>query len=211
MEQAVNEAGNNGILAVCKRKKNDKSPATFYADRMIFAGETVLYSDVETINLYASSTTWNFFFESYSGYVKIALRNGKKFKWKTGGSAVFGIGGVKKKKEFFRDMYAASLSTFVNARAMQYLEQIRRGETVAIAGVTLNAQEASGKSGLKKVSWPIAELTNAEIVNGSVYIGKTGKPDRAFNFIPSNADNAICLIPLINALAAGNNQPAAQE
>ena len=117
MEQAVNEAGNNGILAVCKRKKNDKSPATFYADRMIFAGETVLYSDVETINLYASSTTWNFFFESYSGYVKIALRNGKKLKWKTGGSAVFGIGGVKKKKEFFRDMYAASLSTFVNLPA----------------------------------------------------------------------------------------------
>ena len=54
--------GNSAVLAVCGRKKNDKNPVVFYPDRMTFNGETILYSDVEVINIYSSSTEYNFIF-----------------------------------------------------------------------------------------------------------------------------------------------------
>lgn len=207
-------AGNSSVMAICGRKKNDKNPVIFYPDRMTFNGETILYSDVEIINIYGSSTEYNFIFETYSAYVKIKLRDGRKLKWKVGGWALFGIGKIKTKREYFAAMYEACLATFVKTRAASYLNDIRLGGTITIAHLTINAHEITGKSGLKTITLPISELGGAEIVQGSVRIDKIGKNRAAFNTSMTSIDNAICLLFIVNSLVAGNqanNAPAAAE
>ena len=203
MDQNQN-AGNSSVMAVCNRKKNDKNPVIFYPDRMTFNGETILYSDVEIINVYSSSTEYNFIFETYSGYVKIKLRDGRKLKWKVGGSALFGIGKVKTKRQYFAQMFDACLATFIKTRAASYLNDIRLGGTVTIAHLTINANEITGKSGLKTITLPFSEIGGAEIVGGSVRINRIGKHLAAFNTSQSHIDNAICLLFIINSLAAGS-------
>lgn len=201
--------GNSAVLAVCGRKKNDKNPVVFYPDRMTFNGETILYSDVEVINIYASSTEYNFIFENYSGFIKIKLRDGRKLKWKVGGNALFGIGKVKVKKEYFAAMYEACLATFVKTRAASYLNDIRLGGTVTIAHLTINAHEITGKSGLKTITLPFSELGGAELSGGYVRINRIGKHLAAFNTSTTNQDNAICLLFIVNSLVAGNAKEAA--
>ena len=187
----------NGAIAVCPRKKNDKTPAVFYADRMEFKGEVVPYNEVETIRIFGTSSE-GAFFNNYSAYALFILANGKKVKWNVGGAEIFGIGKAKMKQELYHAMFEVCMETVVKARANRYLEEIRNGKTVTIAKVTINSRDISGTSFLKEVTVPIAELTGTQVWRGSVHINSGEK--MVMNAPFTSQDNAICLVPIIDTL-----------
>ena len=158
MEQGVG----NTIIAECKRKKNDKAPAVFYADHMEYNGESYKYGEMDTVSLYASAMRYGILMENFSGFIKMTFRDGRKLKWKIAGNAFLGFGKNKLKREYYANMYEACMLTFFKARAAEYLQTIRSGGDVTIANVNVSATEISGKSGLKKASTPISQLGGAD-------------------------------------------------
>lgn len=202
MEENLNAVNNgDGVIAVCNRKKNDKSPATFYADRVVIDGVTVPYADVDVINMYGSSTTYSFFYANFSGYVKLKLRDGRKLKWKTGGVAFLGLGGYKTKRQLFNEMFSVCMNTLVKARAAAYLAEIRNGGTVNIAGVAINSTGIAGKVAFKSVSIPFTEIGGVDIASGYVRTYRTDNKN-AVGAIAMQTDNAVCLVPIIETLMA---------
>lgn len=202
MEENLNAVANEeGLIAVCNRKKNDKSPAKFYADKAIINGETVSYADVDVINMYGSTTTYSFFYANFSGYVKLKLRDGRKLKWKTGGAAFLGLGSYKTKKQLFAGMYDVSMKTLVKARAEAYLNEIRNGATVNIAGVAINSNGIAGKVAFKSVSVPFTEISGCDVASGYVRTYRTDNKN-AVGAVAMQLDNAVCLVPVIETLVA---------
>ena len=199
MEQGVG----NTIIAECKRKKNDKAPAIFYADHMEYNGESYKYGEMDTVSLYASAMRYGILMENFSGFIKMTFRDGRKLKWKIAGNAFLGFGKNKLKREYYANMYEACMLTFFKARAAEYLQTIRSGGDVTIANVNVSATEISGKSGLKKASTPISQLGGAEIGSGFVRILQADQTHTAVNPIASKFDNAVVLIPIVNALISG--------
>lgn len=212
MEQVTN--GANGEICVCPRKKNDKSPAVFYADRVTIDGKTVMYSDVAKISIYGVSTTNDVVFETYSAYVKLTTKDGKKMKWKTGGSSFAGFGGkkLKQKKEYFYNIFEACMNTVVRSIAAEQLSVINNGGTVTIAGITIGAKEITGKHVLKKKTIPISEVGGCRVTGGNVFIyGPEREEDILFNGSVISLDNAVCLVPIVNSLVAANAPAAPQQ
>ncbi|MBO4280422.1 MAG: hypothetical protein J5872_01050 [Lachnospiraceae bacterium] len=200
MSNEMTQQNTDGALAVCLRKKNDKTPVVFYADRMNFKGETILYSDVESISITASHTAYSILFEVYSGICKLRLKDGRKLKWKTGSWGLFGINGIKRKKGYFAQFYAALLATVAKKVSADYISQIKLGGTVKIGGITLTPTEISGKRAMKSISLPYSEIAGANVYSCNVYINKKEKNRSAFNAIPLNVNNAICLLYIVNSL-----------
>ena len=96
MEQGVG----NTIIAECKRKKNDKAPAVFYADHMDYDGASYNYGDMDTVSMYASGMRYGgILAENFSGFIKMTFRDGRKLKWKIAGNSFLGIGKIKLKKD----------------------------------------------------------------------------------------------------------------
>lgn len=200
MEQVTN--ANEAVIAVCKSKKNDKDPVVFYADRFVMKGQTIPYADVDTISVYAYSTKYSFLCENFTSWIKMKLRNGQKLKWKSAGMSMFGLGSLKLKKEFYSDMYEACSVTVINARAAEYIGQIRNGGSVTIGYVTVTKNSVSGKSGLKKAEIPMSDIGGADYTGGFVRILQKDMQHTAVNPIACHLDNAVCLIPIIKALVA---------
>ena len=199
MDNEMTQQNAEGVLAVCSRKKNDKSPVVFYADRMNFKGETILYSDVETIRTYGSHTSYNLLFETYSSYFQFRLKDGRKLKWKVGSWGFFGINSIKRKKEYYAQFWAACVATVVKSVAAGIIQQIKMGSTVKIGGITISPTDISAKHGLKTISIPFTEIKDADAYHGSIYIHKhDGK--NAFNCVMTAVDNAICLLYIINSM-----------
>jgi len=210
MDQEMNQSA-DGVLAVCNRKNNDKHPTTFYADRVTVGEDTVQYSDIETINLYGAETTTNLFFKDYSAYMVLKTTEGKKLKWKTAGVSVFGIGGVKVKRQLFANLFITAMNTVVRDRAQRYLKQILNGAAVTIGNISVNSREITGKSGFKKVvTVPISELGNSEVEAGVVKIYKNDMEKYAVNAVSIQEDNAVCLVPIIRTLIALGKEQAQQ-
>ena len=202
MEQVNN--GENGVIGVCRRKKKDKDPVVFYADHLVMKGQTVNYADVETISLYASTMKYGILCANFSGWIKFKLRDGKKLKWKVGAVSFAGLGSIKLKKELFGDMYEACLSTVISTRAAGYLAEINNGGTVTIGSISVNANSVAGKAGLKKTEVPMTQVGGADIGSCNICIYGTDMQRTVINPMPSTIDNAVCLIPIIRALAARN-------
>lgn len=202
MEQVNN--GENGVIGVCRRKKNDKDPVVFYTDHLVMKGQTVKYTDVDTISLYAYTMKSGILFANFSGFIKFKLRDGKKLNWKIGGLSFVGLGSIKLKKELFGDMYEACLSTVISTRAAEYLTQINNGGTITIGNVSVNANTISGKAGLKKTEVPVTQIGGADLSSCNVSIYGTDMQRTVVNPVPSKIDNAVCLIPIMRTLAARN-------
>lgn len=200
MDNEMNLQNADGVLATCVRKKNDKSPVVFYADRMNFNGETILYSDVESISIASSHTAYNVIFETYSGICKFRLKNGRKLKWKTGSWGFLGLHSIKRKKEYFSQFFGAVLATAAKKVAADYISQIKLGGTVKIGGITLTPTEVSGKHAMKSITLPYSEISGATLSSGNIYINKVEKNRSAFNAMSLSINNAICLLYIINSL-----------
>ncbi|MBO4653427.1 MAG: hypothetical protein J5649_08960 [Lachnospiraceae bacterium] len=200
----MEQGANNNIIAECKRKKKDKEPAVFYADHMEYKGESYKYGEMDTVSVYASAMRYGILLENFSGFIKMTFRDGRKLKWKINGNAFLGFGKNKLKRDYFANMYEACMLTFFKARAAEYLETIRNGGTVTIANVTVGANEISGKSGLKKATVPMPDVGGSEISSCFVRILAQDQTHTVVNPIASKFDNAVVLIPIVNALIGGN-------
>lgn len=204
-QEEMNEqtTDNGGVLAVCPKKKKDKSPVVFYKDRMTFKGETILFSDIDSVCMNSDHTVYNVLFEYYSAYVKFRLKDGRKLKWSLTGFGAFGLGRIKTKKEYYHLMAEASIATIARILAASYINQIKLGGSITIANITISPSEISGKHGIgrKVKTLPLSDIYKADICNGNLYIyGQDGKA--VFNCIQLSYDNAICLLYIINSLVA---------
>ena len=188
----------NGAIAVCPRKKNDKTPAVFYADRMEFKGNVVPYNEVETIRIMGTSSEGTLL-NNYNAYAMFTLTNGKKVTWTVRGAEFLGIGKAKMKQELYHAMFEVCMETVVKARANRYLEEIHNGRTVTIAKININSRDLTGKSFLKEVTVPFTELSGVELWRGQIQI-KNKEDKWAVNSPMTSQDNAICLMPVIQTL-----------
>lgn len=205
------QAAPGAPLAICGRKKNDKKPVVFYEDRMTFKGETILYSNIDTISLYAMTTTTNLIFDSYSAYVRLKLKDKRKLKWKVSAFSIFGLGSVKTKKQYFASMFQACLATIVRTIAAGYISTIKMGGTVTIGGITITPTDVTGKAFMKGAkTTPFTEIARADIDRGNVYI--YGPDNKAVaSGVGTATENAACLLYIVNTLAAaGTTEPVQQ-
>lgn len=198
------------VLAVCPRKKNDKKPVSFYSDRMVFNDETILYSDIESVSTYNSAMRYNFIFENLTTYIYFKLKDGRKLKWKNGGNSLFGLGSVKSKWTYYVAAFTATMSTVVKAIATRYLATIKQGGTVKIGGVTVTPNDITGKHIMKTATVPFSEIQSANYGTNSVQI-MTKSNKTAVNGTPTNVDNALCLVYIINTLAGYQGDPEFSE
>ena len=70
MDQEMNQQSGTEALAVCPRKKKDKKPVVFYADRMVFNDETILYKDIESVSSAYSSVIYNGIFHNLPSLIE---------------------------------------------------------------------------------------------------------------------------------------------
>lgn len=205
-QEEINASNNGGAVAVCPKKKRDKSPVVFYTDRMVFNGETIMYSDIDIVNMGGSHTTYYALFESFSGYVKFHLKDNRKLKWKVGSFGAFGLGNVKTKSKYYGLMLEASISTVAKVLAAAYLNQLKLGSTITVAGVTITPDSLTAKQGLrlKPTTVSLNDVAYASFDRGNIYVcDEAGKP--VFNAVSVSLDNAACLLTIINTLASKNS------
>lgn len=207
MDNEMTQQNADGVLATCISKKNDKTPVVFYADRMNFKGETILYSDVETIRFASSHTAYSLLFETYSGICNLRLKDGRKLKWRTGSWGFLGIHSIKRKKELYSEFFRAILATVAKKIAADYISQIKLGGTVKIGAITLTPTEISGKHAMKSITLPYSEISGANLGSGNIYVNKVEKNRSAFNAMPLSVDNAICLLYIVNSLCGVETNP----
>lgn len=207
-QQIDQQADNGGVLAVCPRKKNDKKPVVFYADRMTFNNETILYRDIDSVSTYGSEMTYNVIFTSYSSYVTFKLNDGRKLKWKNSMFGMFGLGSLKTKKACYSAMIEATLATVAKTIAARYITQVRQGATIKIGPVTIDPNGITGKHFAKTQTTPFSDISGADYSACQVHIHRASVQKTAVNSVSSQVDNGICLIYIINSLATGT--PGAQ-
>lgn len=203
-------AGMNGstALAVCPRKKNDKAPTIFYEDRLIFKGETILYSNIDTLRLSGTHTTTNVVFENFTGSMRLNLKDKRKIKWHVNGWRIFGIGRLVTKKGYYGAIYNASIATVAKALSANYINQIKNlGGTVTVGGLTVSPTEVSGKN-FGKHTYAIADLDRVEQYQGNVLVFRKDSNRPAFT-VSLNTDNAACLLYILSTLISDSKAATA--
>lgn len=207
MDQEMNQQSGTEALAVCPRKKKDKKPVVFYADRMVFNDETILYKDIESVSSAYSSVIYNGIFHNLSTCITFKLNDRRKLKWKNGAFSVFGLGSIKSKKTFYVAAITATISTIVKTIAARYIMTVKEGGTIQIGGVTVSPTEITGRHFAKKVTVPLEEIGGASISGNVVAIHRKNANKLAVNSVQGNLDNGLCLVYIINSLVGNNAEP----
>lgn len=131
--------------------------ARFYADRVEFNDKTVLYSEIEaletrhmvTINRYVGIPLSR----AFDGTVFFIMSNGKKQKIDLRAVAMFGIpimNNPQKYEELYPELFEAIFSIVAKSMAQKYIDMIKEGATVEVAGLAINSTEAKPTKKSKK-------------------------------------------------------------
>jgi len=148
-------------------KSNGKS-ARFFNDHVEFNGQSIRYDEVETVSVNGGTTTIHTFIgipigRSFDGGIFFKMHNGKRHNIVMNAMSIFGIPIIRnprKSEKLFPALFDAVYSIVAKSMAQKYIDMIRGGATVEVAGLAINISEAISKTKSSK---------NAIVINEEVY------------------------------------------
>ncbi|MCL2036366.1 MAG: hypothetical protein FWG83_03140 [Oscillospiraceae bacterium] len=150
----MTNAGN--LIADVPLKKKGRS-AQFFSDRVEFNGQSVRYDDIDILRTKAQTTIHTYAAipvgRSFDGAVNFKMKNGKSLKINLSSMTVLGIpfgGSARKNEKLYPALFDAVFSVVAQNMAQRYIEMIRAGNQVEVAGLIINGSAASPKPKGKK-------------------------------------------------------------
>lgn len=144
------------LIAEVPYKRNGKT-VKFYDDHMDYKGNNILYADIDILTTSALSTRMLFLGipagRSFAGAFQFKMNTGKKFTINLSSLSVFGIpfhGSPKKNEKLYPPLFDAVNSLVAKSMAQKYIDKINQGETVEVAGLSINSSEAKTTGKMKK-------------------------------------------------------------
>lgn len=145
-------------------KSNGKS-AQFFNDRVEFSEQKIMYSEIEELTVGSNGVTIHTYVgiplgRSFDASFTFKMKNGKKFQIIMNSVSLFGIPIIRnprKNEKLFPPLFQAVYSIVAQNMAQKYIDLIRGGATVEVAGLEINSVEAKPKAKAKaKASKEIA-------------------------------------------------------
>lgn len=137
--------------------KSNGESAQFFDDRVEFKGQRIRYDEIETLASTGSITRHTYvgipLARSFSGGVQFKMSNGKTAQINLNAVSIFGIPFVRnprKNEKLFPPLFNAVYTIVAKAMAQKYIDQIRGGATVEVAGIVINSEEAKSKAKSEK-------------------------------------------------------------
>ena len=138
--------------------KNNGKSARFFNDRMEFNEQIIRYDEIETLVTSGGQTTIHTYIgipvgRSFNGGFQFKMNSGKTHKIIMNSMAIFGIPVIKnprKNEKLYLPLFDAVYSIVAKNAAQKYIDMIRGGATVEVAGLTINSSEATSKAKASK-------------------------------------------------------------
>jgi len=144
-------------LADVPFRSNGKS-ARFFNDRVEFNGQSILYNDIETLVTNGATTIHTYFgipvARSFDGVVSFKMDSGKTHYINMNAMTIFGIPIIRnprKNEKLYPPLFDAVNSIVAKSMAQKYIDEIKRGATVEVAGLTIDSSEAISKAKASKL------------------------------------------------------------
>lgn len=141
-------------------KPNGKKNVQFYDDRVEFDGKSLLYADIEGLSVSSDATRIRYGIipagRTFFASVQFHMKDGKKSRININSMSIFGIpvlGNPRKYAELYPALFNAVYSIVAKNMAQKYIDLIRRGTSVEVAGLEINGAEmkSTSKSSKKAV------------------------------------------------------------
>ena len=140
------------IITDVPLKKKNKS-AIFFSDRVEFNGICIFYDDIDVLMTNAQTTIHTYVFipvaRSFDGGARFKTKAGKTKSINMNCMTLFGIplgGSPRKIEKLYPALFDAVFNIVAKYMAQKYINLIKAGEAVEVAGLIINASEAKTKA-----------------------------------------------------------------
>ena len=128
--------------------------AKFFDDCVEFNGQKVLYSEIEALIAESSGVTVHTFVgipmgRSFTASVTFKMNSGKSIHINMNAVSMFGIPIIRnprKNEQLYPQLFNAVYSIVAKSMAQKYIDLIKEGTTVEVAGLEINSIEAKTKA-----------------------------------------------------------------
>lgn len=150
--------------------KSNGEKAQFFNDHVEFSGQRIMYSEIEELAAGSNGVTIHTYVgiplgRSFDGSFTFKMKSGKKFQIIMNSVSLFGIPIIRnprKTEKLFPPLFQAVYSIVAQNMAQKYVDLIRGGSTVEVAGLEINSIEAKPKAKAKAKASKEVAIINKE-------------------------------------------------
>ncbi|MDR1563657.1 MAG: zinc ribbon domain-containing protein [Oscillospiraceae bacterium] len=199
---AAQSANQYIALADIPFKTSGKS-ARFFSDHIEFKGQSLRYDQIAQITARAAVTVHTYVGipvgRSFDGVVLFKMDSGKTHKIIMSAMNVFGIGKARKNEKLYPPLFEAVNAIVAKNVAQRYINQIRAGATVEVAGLTINSLQATAQAKISKKITVINKenYRESQITNGYGGVAVYDKPGELLWSSSVFSNKNILLVPYI--------------
>ena len=144
-----NTNGQTQLLATVEHK-NPKKRFAIYEDRIVFNGNTVLYDDIQEINVMMNSVMHGLAVTQFVAQITFKLKNGKKKPYSINGIKFFGLGNEKAQKERAVAVINKIYHLTAAEIAKRFVNEVRQGKSLEFGKLTIDEHRAVFPKAFKK-------------------------------------------------------------
>jgi len=191
------------LLAEVPFKSNGRS-ARFFDNHVEFNGKSIRYDDVAILTTNGLTTIHTYIGiplgRDFSGGVAFKMISGKTHRMSMSAMSIFGIpfgGNPRKNEELYFPLLDAVNAIIAKNMAKRYIDSVRTGTAVEIAGLTISNYEAVTKKGavINKENYHECRITDG---SGAAVYDKRG--DVLWNSSVWNNKNILLIPHILEAL-----------
>ena len=136
-----NENANLRLLARMEHK-NPKKNFEIFEDRVVFNGNTILYDDIQTIEVMARTVNHSLIANQFMSTITFKTKDGTKKMHSLNGVSVFGLGTQKSQEEKALDLINKLYHLTAADVAKRHLAEIHKGNCLNYNKIEIDADKA---------------------------------------------------------------------